>query len=244
MDIKDVKFIRALWGDFKHFINEIPRKPMYNELVYVWGRDNFDFLKGLGYDTTLISEENEHHIGVDKFNHKVECFLYASKQFDKFIFLDWDVKQVKKFNELIIKDVPFLSPVYAYPKEFYQLDYEPSNMWIKNQIELMKKYTWDMEDILVLPNAGFFYCGDNTIPTEMMKIIKKNNLTTLVEEFALFILSDCDLETYILNYEPTHINGRVSEDEFILNNIRTNCSKKINDYTSSIIKKDIYFKHL
>ena len=53
-----VKIVRALWGDINQFIDEIPKKPKYDEMVYVWGVENNEYLKKCGYNTTLINVTN------------------------------------------------------------------------------------------------------------------------------------------------------------------------------------------
>lgn len=251
MDTQNVKFIRALWGDYKSFIKEIPIKPMFDELVYVWGIDNLKYLIELGYDTKLVSTNPlVHKSEFQKFNHKVDCFEMASNDFGKFIFIDWDLSVVKKIDDDFyknLKDVPFSAPLYSYPKKFLsltnKLNDERSNLWINQQISHMKKYTWELDDLIVFPNAGFFYCTDKKIPLEMKKIVKQYNMSTVTDEFPLYLIANCDLETYIKNYEPTQMFGKPDEDIFILNDIQEECAKKLNSHISNIIKKDIYFKH-
>jgi hypothetical protein len=251
MDIKNVKFIRALWGDYRSFINEIPDTPLFDELVYVWGVENMKFLNNLGYETKLVSVNPLiHKDEIEKFNHKIDCFDFASDDFSEFIFLDWDVKLIKNIDDdflINLNGKSFAAPLYAYPKNFLNLSNisndQRTNFWLENQIKHMRKFKWDLDELMVLPNAGFFYCSDKDIPKQMRQIVKINSITTLVEEFALFILSNCDLETYIKKYEPSQIFGKPDEDVFILNNIEEECAKKLNTYISNIIKKDIYFKH-
>ena len=58
-----MKFIRAFWGDIKvdkeKYITEIRHaaKQRLNELVYVWGDENYDILKSFGYDCFKVSSE-------------------------------------------------------------------------------------------------------------------------------------------------------------------------------------------
>ena len=53
-----MKLIRALWGDKKEIKEEIPTKPD-DSVVYVWGKDNLDFLKSLGYKTRFVEDTLE-----------------------------------------------------------------------------------------------------------------------------------------------------------------------------------------
>lgn len=247
----NVKFIRALWGDYKSFINEIPIKPMFNEIVYVWGIDNLKYLNGLGYETKLVSVNPLiHKEELLKFNHKVDCFEIASNDFEKFIFLDWDVSLVKEIDDSFyskLKDSPFSAPLYSYPKNFLnlsnKLDNNRANLWVNEQIIHMKKYAWELDDLIVFPNAGFFYCSDKNVPIKMKNIIKKHNMLTVTDEFPLYMLANCDLDSYIKKYEPSQMFGKPEEDIFILDYIVDECAKKLNNYISGIIEKDIYFKH-
>ena len=52
----DIKVIRALWGNFDFYKNEIPLSPTYNETVYVWGTENLNKLNQLGYNTIFMSK--------------------------------------------------------------------------------------------------------------------------------------------------------------------------------------------
>lgn len=251
MGIRNVKFVRALWGNYKFFIKEIPQKPMFNEIVYVWGLDNLKYLSDLGYNTKLVSENPlTYKKEIEKFNHKIDCFQLASEEYESFIFLDWDVFLFKPIDDDFYKsldDKSFAAPLYSYPKKFIELsntlnDFN-ANLWVNEQISRMKTYAWEYDDLIVLPNAGFFYCYDKSVPKLLRKIVNENNILTLVEEFAIFVLSDCDLETYIKTYEPSQMYGKPDEDVFVLSNIKQECAKKLNEHISTIIKKDIYFKH-
>ena len=48
---RDVKFIRAVWGDMD--LSVIPQTSQYNEVVYVWGIENKLQLDSMGYNTIL-----------------------------------------------------------------------------------------------------------------------------------------------------------------------------------------------
>ena len=56
--------IRTFWGDLSSFGGKYQNQIQdttdenLNEIVYVWGMDNFEYLTNLGYTCELISEEN------------------------------------------------------------------------------------------------------------------------------------------------------------------------------------------
>jgi len=53
-----MKIIRALWGGNRigEIRNEIPLKPQHDEVVYVLGTENFEYLISLGYDTRYMGD--------------------------------------------------------------------------------------------------------------------------------------------------------------------------------------------
>lgn len=51
-----MQIVRSLWGDYENYINDI-EESKYDDVVYVWGEDNNEFLKKLGYHTILISKK-------------------------------------------------------------------------------------------------------------------------------------------------------------------------------------------
>ena len=105
-----MKFIRTLWGDPKYFAKEIPKKPLFDEVVYVWGNDANDFLVKLGYDTILVSEDNPYLTDYRTSTYgvyilKLEALKLGIEQFGEVIFMDWDVKNVKPIDEQFYKDL-------------------------------------------------------------------------------------------------------------------------------------------
>ena len=52
---RDIKVIRIVFGNFD--ISNIPITPQFNEIVYVWGKENRDNLKNMGYQTILMNRD-------------------------------------------------------------------------------------------------------------------------------------------------------------------------------------------
>lgn len=229
---RDIKFIRAVWGDMD--LSIIPQTPQYNEVVYVWGIENKLQLDSLGY-TTILCDRN-------KLNFKYTSFLYefihkliaiekASKSFSKILFLDWDYNLYKNLDDDFfnyINTKTFLAPVYEYSIDDSNYSYNDSESFEYNKSESIKKYSWSKDENYIIPNAGFIYISDSIIATELLQIAKNQNLKTLIEEFAIQIWSNCNLESYIENFHPKVCFGRNESN--------------INTYVESIIEKDIYFR--
>jgi hypothetical protein len=247
MDTRGIEFIRILWGDFK----DIKPTPLYNETVYVWGSDNYNKLIDLGYKCVLMSNENTIHDNENtKFLHKLIGLKEASLKHDKFIFMDWDVEIERELDDEFFGEFDgkeFLMPTYSYPNEYLSLtdkllDIGAKN-WTNQQIIEMERYGWREEDIIVLPNAGFIFCADKFIPSRLLEIALEYNLTTLVEEFAMFIYSQSDFKSYILKYEPSVIFGRPIDTIFTIHNIKRNTEIILHNKIEQLIRKNVYLTH-
>lgn len=247
MDTRGIDFIRILWGGF----NEIKPTSLYNETVYVWGSENHKKLLDLGYKCVLMSDsETIHNNENTKFLHKLIGLKEASLHHDKFIFMDWDVELDKELDSDFFKEFDnkeFLMPTYSYPNEYLSLTDklldDGARNWTNQQIIEMEKYGWREDDIIVLPNAGFIYCANPDIPDRLLEIALQNNLTTLIEEFAMYIYSQSDFKSYILKYEPSVIFGRPSDTIFTIGEIKRNTEIILHNKIESLIKKNVYLTH-
>jgi hypothetical protein len=247
MDTRGIEFVRILWGNFK----DIKPTPLYNETVYVWGLDNYNKLIDLGYKCVLMSNENTIHNNENtKFLHKLIGLKEASLNHNKFIFMDWDVELEKELDDEFFKEFDnkeFLMPTYSYPNEYLSLtdkliDIGAKN-WTNQQIIEMEKYGWREDDNIVLPNAGFIYCTNPSIPNRLLEIAIENELTTLIEEFAMYIYSQTDFISYILKYEPSVIFGRPSDTIFTIGDIKRNTELTLHNKIKSLTRKNVYFTH-
>ena len=251
MDTRNIKVIRVLWGDFK---DEIPSKPIFNELVYVYGKSNQEYLKSLGYETYLVDSNPMGHGSIDelnKFYNKLEAIRLACFHFTTFLFLDWDVELVKDlddsfFNYIMAKKI--LMPTYAYPSKYLELhdtlQDDNAKKWTNSQISFMKKYGWNLEDSIILPNAGFIFV--NNMPSlgdSLIKIAKENKLATNIEEFVFYIWSNCTLNQYVQEYEPFCVYGRPIDHLFKVGHIEGFFEKNLHEYINKSIEKNIYFIH-
>lgn len=246
--MKKPQIVRGLWGNFSHFKNDIPLKPLYNEIVYVWGVDNNDQLKKLGYSTILVSKNNSNYDKLYEFFHKIEVFKLSNENFSSFLYLDWDVIQIKKLDDyfyhtLCSKEIQV--PLYSYPKQFLEIDHDGFNENILfHHKKQLKKYSWKYKDMFVLPNAGFFYTSYDRLGDELYKISKKYNLSVLIEEFSLQIFCNCKLKDYIITYEPEVIYGRPTELMFEVNGRHYDNQRVLHEYINPHKFKYIYLEHI
>jgi hypothetical protein len=247
--MEKIKFIRALWGDLR----ERGEEPLYDEMVYVWGVENEKLMRDRGFETYLVSEDKWGGIGERvKFLNKLKCWEIAATHYERFIFLDWDVVQVKELDEdfwnQFDDEKKILMPTYSYPAEYLDLENKLEDQgareWVNAQIgELRKSGYWELEDLIVLPNAGFFYCADINFPKELVKTVYEKDLLSVVDEFSMFVHVDENLQSYIEKYEPACIYGRSRESNFVLGPISRRVEPILHDYIDKLIKKNVYFVH-
>ena len=240
MVMSNIKIIRGLWGNLDLYKHEIPLKPLHNEMVYVWGVDNLIKLTEMGYEVTLMGEDITNPS--ESFNLKLDCLIKGQEDFGEIIFIDWDVKQIKDIDVTFYKELrenKFSMPTYSYPIEYLELT---EGKWVESIISEFKKYGWRLNQSIIIPNAGFIYSNNSDIPLELKKITNNHNIKTLIEEFSMWVYSNCNLEDYIKMYEPKCIYGR-PDRIFKLNHIETNSEKDLHSLIDGLMNKNIYFIH-
>lgn len=253
-----IKIIRVLWGASVHVLNEIPKVPIFkDELVYVWGTFNNNYLLKLGYKTVLIGTDitdPNFSTHLKHFAHKLLALEIAENTFDEYLFLDWDVSIIKplddEFYEKIREGNNIQCPLYA-----YNLDY-PDNCisnskknntyspnledFVLKHMENISKYHWKYDDCMVIPCFCFFYSRYNKIISELISIMFTNNILTCIEEFTLMVHSNCTLDDYINKYEPIVIRGKEGDKNLKSMDISID---KINKYIQKNIIKNVYLVH-
>lgn len=256
-----MKFIRAFWGDIKvdkeKFINEIRHaaKHRLNELVYVWGDENYDILKSFGYECHKVSSERyefSNDIAGDApkfFLHKVKAIKEGVDNFGEIVFLDWDCWIAKSIDDGFIqklrdKNKSIQIPLYSFPKEGY-LENE-FHRWrnipekykrvTMNHYENVKLGYYDFGTDMVVPCTCFVYCSDSSIINEYIKFWEENEFKYSEECLWYLLLSNkCKtLDEYIQTYEPLVCDAK---HDWHYN------QKELNEYMKSLIPKDLYFIH-
>lgn len=254
-----IKIIRALWGNSLYILNEIPKNPIFDdELVYVWGRANYNFLKKLGYATALVSETNTQADTYDShlkhFAHKLQALQFADEAFGEYLFLDWDVTLKKdiddNFYNIIRSGNKLQCPLYAYHSNYRNdaIEYHnqkndlTSNLddFLLTHINQLEIYHWKYEDVKVLPCFCFLYSNNTTIGSDLLKLMNDNNILACIEEFAMQLYSNCSLDEYILKYEPVVIMGKERDKNL---EGMTKAIGKINNYIHTKVQKNIYLVH-
>ena len=253
-----IQIIRTFWGTMTpSYLKQIDGcvKDSLNEVVYVWGKDNYDIIK-VNYNCILVSDNsydtsisNSHHFhDYRNMHHKLVCIKMATEQFGEILFLDWDCGLSKELDESFYNTLrngnPVQAPLYIYPKECLKtLIDDSTNDSMTKFFKVLEKnletYSYRWNDCYVVPNTGFVYCRDLDIATRLCSLSNEFHLEILVEEFALFMyVSSMTLEQYIKNIEPSVISGK-SHGNVIWDQHQI----WFNDYISSFIDKDNYFTH-
>jgi len=200
-------FIRGLWGIFdnshritnrrfrveKNIKDLLLNKNNTKFVTYVFGIENFSILDGLGVKDIVLVNNSPFQFDLVKhqYRHKMEIIKKAMEEdgFDEVVYLDWDC-----------------IPTCPLPNDFWE------TLGKKDAIQAnliqyhRKKCFWRQEDQRKVPNGGFLYIRDKTIPSRAIKIwetIPQDN-----DEVAWAKLTDemmgewKGIETYWDRFEP------------------------------------------
>jgi hypothetical protein len=247
-----MKIIRTVWGSLEHTIREVSNKFKFeNEIIYVWGSDNDNHLKSLGYETFLMSNDScdpRYSSQLNKYMHKLLAIEHADETYSEYLLIDWDTNLISDLDEtffnLLRSGADVQCPIYALPSNFIDIINRQNistemQEYFQIQHEFLKKYSWKFNNLHVIPNFSFFYSNGAKIGKELIKISIEHNLTTNIEEFALYIWANCNLDKWIQKYEPLVTIGQeadtLTEVDLGLN--------EINSHVNSHINKKIYLSH-
>lgn len=246
------RIIKTVWGDLDYVKNETNHKFKFkDEIIYVWGSDNNEYLRSIGYDTIMVSPDqcNPSYNNMDtKYYHKLDVIRLADSDFGDYILIDWDTYSERilddYFFELLRKKSEIQCPLYSLPNNFFP-EISKLNMtedyksFFYNQNKLIPKFSWEFNGSRVIPNFSFFYSRNAKIGNSLFEIAKSNNLLSNVEEFSLYKYLSCTLGDYINNHEPIVAIGQIRDS--------MPCVQKsldeLNSMIGSIIKKIDYIKH-
>lgn len=248
----EIKIIRTYFGNSEKLKREVPPFPVLkNQIVYVWGKENEKFLIERGFETRLQKTDESNDLNF--LIKKLISIDLALQEFDEILFLDWDCKILRPLDEnfyKIVRENPIQCPLYSHYKDPMKafLDFDTSGnekliRFYKEMDKSLKKYSWEKDDMLIIPNFGFFYSRDKTIGKKLVQITNEYNLKGVVDEISLFIYVNCTLEEYIEKYVPKVVRGVAEENtqtEFIISRVQ----KELNEYIDTKIDMDIYLKHL
>jgi hypothetical protein len=254
-----MQVIRTFWGNlndrYKKEIINSQKTFKLNEYVYVWGRDNFNFIKSLGLQCKLVSE-NPYEFGNDFLKnsdtfyfHKLYALKFGCEEFGEVLFLDWDTIQIKELTSnfyklLREKKSKIQMPLYVYPKNYKELVLkewlditDSQKLFLDKQLKDLKKHHYILKDTWVTPNAGFIYCNDSTVIDEIIDLCIINQVQTSSEEMGMVLWTKQfteDLSGYIEKFEPNVCSVNIA---------RFNQSE-LDARIKTQIKRDIFFTHI
>lgn len=244
-----MQVIRTLWGNFSNFKNEIPSKPLYNEIVYTFEEENYKILSSMNYEVVLVKESKKNH--TDWYLNKLILLEQALKTHNTFLFLDWDVLVL---DPLILEKQTFSKkynvPLYQYSPNYYKDVFKNQHTltWFKNHEDAANILNvWKLADgSTVLPCFCFYYNDDQTTIPNLLEIANDYKFNTCSEEFSFFVyvrdvLDIKTVEDYISNIEPTYLYGR--ECDYVHRYLDYSYNT-LNSTIDKLITKTIKFKHI
>jgi hypothetical protein len=208
-------FVRGLWGvpkpdEQSSFIRR--RHDLSPEVVnwkahlgmvpfrtYVFGKDNRDFLRSVGIDPIVLSEEPEMWDNVAHcFRHKIEIIRRAFDDNDRVVWMDWDC----------------YPKVKALPKDFWDRisEGEPYKACLKKHKRWCSNWREDNDAKRFLPSGGFIYVGSKDIADQLVECWEETGKPTN-DEWAMAKLGDRLMggwkgpEEYCRRFEPYCVTG-------------------------------------
>lgn len=252
----NIKIIRALWGNSEETISEIPSIPIYqNQVVFVWGENNEKILRERGYDVIPMKDKmpDIYNNYGGRFFRKLLALDEGLKRYGEVILLDWDCYILRELDNNFYKylsEKPIQCPLYAQPKNIYESWDESFPADSKDKMSFyslceknFNKYSWEIDDYLVTPNFGFVYSRDINLGKNLIDISNKYNLNGCIEEHAMYLYSNCEIDEYIEKYQPHFVKG-VSDTMTNTNFYISNVQKRFNEYMESKIEIDLYLEHM
>lgn len=166
-------FIRILWGIQEYEgrsryyrrrtkINNDIDLVLHNKYcpafkVYVFGKDNYSYLIDKGFDCKLIDDKPiVWDIDTQQFRHKFEAFKVASEDFDKFVFVDWDMMFVKPVPDYFWNKLALRQPFQAIMRVYHR-----------------KKAMWRKRGWRTIPCGSFVYIGNKELPLKLIDCWEK-----------------------------------------------------------------------
>lgn len=166
-------------------------------IVYAFGQNNFDKAKAYKFDVKLIDKNPApFSLVTEIYRNKLEILKYAMEVdgYDEIVFLDWDCKPQKKL-----------------PVDFWDIMGKKETIQANLMTYCRVKCRWRKEDRRKVPNGGFLYIRDKSIPAKAIKywgtLRDKDN-----DEPAYALLTDAmmggwkGVDTYWKLFEPEFCN--------------------------------------
>ena len=239
-------FVRCLWGvpskayrRNSKVVNLDIEFIKYNTMdqpftTYVFGKNNYKMLEDHGFqncklvsdDVSLWHWKDIKSKKIDQYGHKLKTLEMASKDFDEFIFLDWDCMPVISLPETFWDSFSSKSSVQAHLRS-----YAMKEKWIKR-----KGAIWREKNVNIRPCASFIYIKGKEIAEKIYNTWLEDKSAS--DEKALAIVTDemmggwQGVEKYWEFFEPNC---------FMLfrDDVRRPCYKK-----ELLKEKDLMFMHI
>ena len=162
-------FIRCVWGiyDNSHRITARRQKIdgdiqrikncKFNEpfKVFVYGEDNFVRMQKEGFNCELVDKSpNPFDLIKHQYRHKMELIKYAMEVdgYDELVYMDWDCVPQKPLISTFWEDCSKRGSIQACLQMYFK-----------------KKCHWRPCDQRKVPNGGFIYLKDKTLPSRAIK---------------------------------------------------------------------------
>jgi hypothetical protein len=234
-------FVRGLWGIHDNTRRYYKRrskmdkdikflkKAKFNEpfVSYVFGNDNYDFLKSEGFDCVKVSDDPIlWDMDTQQFRHKIDVFRAAMEDFDQIVFLDWDTVPIKKL-----------------PDDFWDKLAEKEKIQAILRMYHRRKATWRKEDKRKIPCASFVYINDKIVPKRLIELWEIYNRPWSEEIVMARYMEEISggwkgIDDYWEKFEPDFF---VLEEGFVYPQEKLNtknwCFKHVNERTRSRITK-------
>lgn len=155
-------FVRGLWGVYDDS-NRITKRRYrvrrnIEEVVtaeytipfktYVFGEENYKELIAQNVDAVLV-DKNPAPFDLVKYQYrnKIEILKYAMEEFDEIVYMDWDVSQHRPL-----------------PNDFWEKLQKREKIQACLQQYHRRKCHWRKKDLRKVPNGGFLYLRDKSLP--------------------------------------------------------------------------------
>lgn len=123
-------------------------------VVYVMGTDNYNQVKQYGSKCVLVNKDPfMFDIVRHQYRHKLEIIKMAMEEYDEILYLDWDCIPQKKL-----------------PNNYWDILGKKEVFQANLQIYHCRKCHWRKSDIRKVPNGGFIYIRDKSIPSKVIKL--------------------------------------------------------------------------
>ena len=152
-------FTRCIWGDASvprsqtkirdDFRRSVKNQAHLKSITYCFGRDNYDFIKSLGFEATMLHEKGIVYSPASFWFHKLYAWTMMAIQHQEFLFIDADMRLTR--------------PLFA---DFWPTLREKNDVLAPLMQRARRRIRWRRDecgneiDARKLPSAAFVYFRD------------------------------------------------------------------------------------